>query len=386
MSNEQLTAAAVALQANATQFFDEVTRLKGLFGTFPPDEETVITIGPNGDFLDLEAAWLSIKDKPITGPLRLQLLDGVHTVNKKLVIGPHPWARNIKLIGNTLNPALNEFQIGDGPVSDDVEDLWGIHLTGMPGMEISGFRFRGTGGASTSVGLYIRDGSYVYSQPQTMRFDDLAIGFGVNAASAWRAYELQTNGCLNGGFVADGGLIQCQESSFLGQGFGNGVGLKSQDGATVQAYDCTVDGFKFGFMSSQGAHMGCASSRAYRCEIGFLNRAASLWAYGDPAREDIGSQQCLVGFQSEGGGVLYAPDNRSENDRQAVYAGAGSNVEAVALRVLQNDTLVIPNYLASAYHIQGVDLAYIKTTPTTWLTSRSASYRSIAGTYGRVFV
>ena len=385
MSNQQLTAATVALQNNATQFFDEAERLKGLFGTFPPGEETVFTVGPNGDYADLEAAWLVVKDKPITGPMRLQLEDGVHNLNKRLVIGPHHWARNIKIIGNTLNPALCEFQIGDGPTGD-VDELWGLHLTGMPGMEISGFRFRGLGAASTSIGLYIRDGSYVYSQPQTMRFDDLAIGFGVNAASAWRAYELQVTGCLNGGFVADGGLIQCQQSTFLGQGFGAGVGLKSQDGATVQAYDCSADGFKFGFMSSQGAHMGCASSRAYRCEIGFLNRAASLWAYGDSIRTDIGSAECLVGFQSEGGGVLYAPNNRSENDRQAVYAGAGSNVEAASLRVVQNDTSVIPSYVSSVYHIQGAELSYIDTSPTAWDSTRSSSYRSTTGTYGRVSI
>jgi hypothetical protein len=380
MSLEQLTNAAVQLQLTASK----LDALQNLFGTFPPGQETVFTIGANADFADLKSAWAALKDKPITGPMRLQVLDGTQTYNERVVIGPHPWARNIRIIGNTLNPAMAVIEVGDGPVSDNPEDLWGIHLVGMPGVEMSGFTFRGTGAASTSMGFYARDGSYVYSQPQTMRFENLALGFGVNAASAWRAHQLTTTGCLNAGFAADGGLIQCQLSTFTGQGFGLGVGLKSQDGATVQAYDCTSDGFQFGFFSSSGSHMGVGDSRGLRCEIGFLNRAASLWAHMSLDRVDVGSAECLVGFQSEGGGMIYAENLRSENDRQAIFAGRASSVTALRSRIVQNNTAVIPSYLASAYHIQGDELSMIQTSPTSWQTSRSSSYRSTVATYGRV--
>ena len=380
MSFEQLTNAAVMLQTTAAK----LDALQALFGTFPPGQETVFTIGANADFTDLKTAWAAVKDKPITGPMRLQVLDGTQTFNERVVIGPHPWARNIRIIGNTLNPAMTVIEMGDGPASDDPEDLWGVHLVGMPGVEVSGFTFRGTGAASSSMGFYARDGSYVYSQPNTMRFENLALGFGVNAASAWRAHQLITTGCLNAGFAADGGLIQCQQSSFNGQGFGLGVGLKSQDGATVQAYDCTSDGFKFGFFSSSGSHMGVGDSRGHRCEVGFLNRAASLWAYMSDDRDDVGSAECLVGFQSEGGGMIYAENLRSENDRQAIYAARASSVTAPSARIIETNEAVIPSYSSTAYHIQGEDLSMIDADPVAWQSNRSSSYRDTTGQYSKI--
>jgi len=381
MSLETLTAAAIALQQSNAKLTD----LENLFGTFPPGRETVFTIGANAHYPDLKTAWAAVKDKPITGPLALRVLDGVQTFNERVVIGPHPWARNIRILGNTLNPAMTAIEIGDGPTSDNPEDLWGVHLVGMPGVEVSGFDFRGTGVTSTSMGLYARDGTYVYSQPQTLRFQDLALGFGVNAASAWRAHQITVTGCLNSGFAADGGLIQCQQSTFRGHGFGNGVGLKSQDGATVQAFDCTAEGFKFGYFSSSGSHMGVGDSRSQRCEIGFLNRASSLWAHMSADREDVGSQECLVGFQSEGGGTIYSENLRSENDRQAIYAAKASSVTAKRARIHQNNTGVIPSYSASVYHMQGEDLAMIDAQNTNWQSNRSSTYRTTIGTYGRIY-
>jgi|GEM_PF-1931017 len=378
---DQLVNATTQLQASS----QKLDQLQGLFGTFPPGQETVFTIGANAHYPDLKTAWAAVKDKPITGPMRLQVLDGVQTFNERVVIGPHPWARNIRIVGNTLNPAMCRIEIGDGPVSDDPEELWGIHLVGMPGVEISGFEFVGTGAASTSIGLYIRDGSYVYSQPQTIRFRDLETGFGVNAASAWRAHELTAQGCLNGGFTADGGLIQCAGSIFTGRGRGNGVGLKAQDGATVQSYDCTVGDYRFGFFSSSGAHIGCGDSRASRCDVGFMNRSASFWAFMASEREDVGSFECLVGYQAEEGGVIRAAQLRSENDRQSIFAGYASSVFAERARIHQDNTNVIPDYLASAYHMQGLALATIAATGTDWQSNRSSTYRTTIGTYGRIF-
>lgn len=382
MSLEQLTNAAVMLQTTSAK----LDALQDLFGTFPPGQETVFTIGANADFPDLKTAWAAVKDKPITGPMRLQILDGTQTYNERVVIGPHPWARNIRIIGNTLNPAMTVIEVGDGPASDSPEELWGIHLVGMPGVEMSGFTFRGTGAASTSIGLYVRDGSYVYSQPLTMRFENLALGFGVNAASAWRAHQLTTTGCLNAGFAADGGLIQCQLSNFTGQGRGIGVGLKSQDGATIQSYDCTADGFQFGFFSSSGAHIGCGDSRAYRCDAGFITRSASFWAHMSVDREDVGSFECLVGYQAEEGGVLRAENMRSQNDRQAGYAGHHSSLFVNRPRIRETSTALIPNYLASAYIFQGQDVCMIYAESASWITSRSSSYRVSVASYGRSYI
>ncbi len=381
MSLEQLTNAAVQLQATAAK----LDALQDLFGTFPPGQETVFTIGANADFPDLKAAWAAVKDKPITGPMRLQVLDGTQTFNERVVIGPHPWARNIRIIGNTLNPAMTVIEIGDGPASDDPEELWGVHMVGMPGVEMSGFTFRGTGAASTSMGFYARDGSYVYSQPRTMRFENLALGFGVNAASAWRAHQLITTGCLNAGFAADGGLIQCQLSTFTGLGFSRGVGLKSQDGATIQAYDCTADNFQFGFFSSSGAHIGCGDSRAYRCDAGFITRSASFWAHMSTDREDVGSFECLVGFRAEEGGVLRAENMRSENDLQAGYAGHHSSLFVNKPRIHQTDTALVPNYSASAYYFQGQDVCMIYAESSVWNTARNSAYQSSVGSYSRVY-
>ncbi len=378
----ELAAATAALNANAQTYFDKLEELKQIFGEYPADGTTV-EVSPTGDFNTLAEAWAGIRDHHITGPLTIQLDNSVHVINKREVLGPHPWAGNIRIIGNVAAPQSCTIQIEDSAAGIDTEDpnaVHGLELKGFNGIELSGMKFRGSGAASTALGLAATDGSAIYSQPGTLLFEDLSLGAYVNNAKL-DAYGLQTTNCYNGVLAGDGGLLRCMGSQFAGQAYGTGVGLKATDGSVIQCYEALVTNFDFGLMAVSGAHMGSSCATARDCFTGFYSRAASHWSYGDNTRTDYGSDQCYYGYRSEEGGNVYAPYARSMNCRQALFADWHAFIQARYVNVQENNTALVPSYSGSAYHIQANRNSTIHADNVTWAsTQRSTSYRSNAGT------
>lgn len=386
MTAEALTAAAAALVAataaqeeNATKFFDETGRLKGLFGTYPPGLETVVTFGDGTDHADLASLWESIKNKPITGPLRIQFPMGTHIIDHREVIGPHPWASNVRFIGDTANPSNCKIQILNGGGTTEY-DINGLEFSGMNGLEISGFEVYGAGVSSNALGIAITNGSKVYMEPDTMVFKDLDLGVFVTRHSHLDASNLLMTGNANGLLADDNGLVNMKYSDITGRGDDTGVGIKAQSGSVIQAYDSDISDFESGAMSAQGGHVGCGSSRISDCWNGHYARAASLNAFGDSGRTDTGSIRCVYGYRADAGGVIHADHARSLNDRTGFFADGGAAIWCQASTITQNDAGAVPAADPNAvYHIRADESSYIRTKTTTWDTNRLAGQEAVAG-------
>jgi hypothetical protein len=93
-----------------------------------------------------------------------------------------------------------------------------------------------------------------------------------------------------------------------------------------------------------------------------------------------------VGYQAEEGGVLRAENMRSQDDRQAGYAGHHSSLFVNKPRIHQTSTALVPNYSASAYYFQGQDVCMIFAQSAYWNTARSSSYRVSVASYGRSYI
>ncbi len=379
MTIEALSSAAAALQEVVATFQAETDRLKSLFGSYPPGVETVLTFGDGTDYPEFWDLWETIKDKPVTGPLRIQFPAGTHFIDRRMIVGPHPWAQNIRFIGDTTNPENVKLHILNGGGTHK-KKINGFELNGMIGSEFSGFQIEGAGVGSDALGLAITNGSQIYSQDGTLIVKDLDLGIWVNGAAYLDTKEMTFTGCENGIWAHDGGLVSMPSSTFVGRGRTTGVAIKAADGSTIQCASCQVSEFKKGIISTTGAHIGSEQSFIQNCESGFISSAASHWSYGTSGLTDYGTSQCDIGYEVDAGGNLYVNWAHSENDTTAFYADSGGVIWATNAKIIQNDTNLVPAAVPDDhYHIQADEFAYIHTAPTTWDTTRDPLKQSVAG-------
>lgn len=375
-----LTNATNALLAANLRLSDILSLLEDTYSGFPANTETVMTFGAGTEYATFEDLWNYLADKTIAGPLRVQIPDGVHVLDKPLQIGPHPWARNIRFIGNLISPSNVIFQVLNGPEVSSHAEMNGLHFVGMQGTELSGVTFTGSGAGSTSLGLGVEQGTYLYSQDGSVHFQGLDTGFFVNEASAWQSLSMTIQTCLNGGHVADGALLRAANTSFLGRGYGEGVGLKCQDAGVVQAYEATADGYQFGFYADSSGHIGVGNSAVYRCTSGYYCRAGTIFNFSSADRDDIGAFECRQGYDAQSGGRIFATRSRSENCRSPLLARNASFIDATNHRVVENDTGKVPDYSATAYFFDAGDLCLIRADSATWTKVRDNTYKSTTGT------
>jgi len=101
------------------------------------EDRTIIHVGADGDFPDLQSAWDSVRGKRIAAPLVFKLKKGVHTINKGIYLSHPPIGNNIYIEGEISNP--DDVSI----TANYAESTDIICVDGVPALHINGLTIKG---------------------------------------------------------------------------------------------------------------------------------------------------------------------------------------------------------------------------------------------------
>ncbi|MBY6045811.1 hypothetical protein [Phaeobacter italicus] len=380
---EQLTAASVRLQQTADLFQQGAEKINNLFLQFPPDMITTHTVGPDGTYPDLEAAWLAIKDVPIFGKLVLKVLPDHPDIDKRVVIGPHAYASNLSIEGEPGNPSAVNLTVLDSAGDPPSRRLAnGIEFSGMVGMRLNGIKFVGSGTGSNVVGLSIFDGSYILSDEGTVEFEGLNLGVFAKGG-VWDTKGVKSVGCDSVVYAEDGGVVLMNDSDLTGNGPGTGAGLRANGSGHIDAGSTRFAQFRIAALAAAGGTLDAGNHQVEDCWMGMCAKGGTVTCTGDGAGS-AKAARCQFGYYGEEAGQMRAEGVTAENCRQAAYATGQASLKMNNTRIIENNTALVPNYSSNAYFFEAVLAGFIETGGTSYQHQRSSSYRIRATSNGYI--
>lgn len=356
------------------------------------EDTTLITVGVDKDFPDIQSAWDSLFGKVVAAPVTIQVDDGVYET-KKIVLRYQPYAENIKILGNTANPALCVLDIK--PSDDDARPI-GVAVVNIRGVTISGFTFKnatvagGVLGQTGGVGLSLNLHSRVVSNSDTLIFENCDTGIRVGTQSFGAFLGARFTNCGQGGNVNEGSYGIFGRANVVGPGWDPApgtprpYGLFCQQGSFCSGQDAVVTDCYQGIVAfGGGSGIWCRGARVENCRHGFLAQWGGLMdaqisiSPGSLAQDPDGvgcrAVGCEDGFYAVHTGQIFCQRSVADACNYGFRAERGGHLRADASSAL--------NSAIRAYHVGDNSALYALATQAN-LSGNAADYLLATGVQG----
>ena len=240
-----------------------------LLGVSEP--KTLITVGQDADFKDLQAAWNSIKGKHLNHALTIQIKPGSYEVTTPIVLTNPPTGANVIITGDINNPEKTVFNanyLGSNPI---------IQLQDIPEIDLQGFCIKGNDFEKTA--LYLSN-SKANLKSHSIQLANVRLGLSLTLNATAHCDGVVISNCLIGVYNdfnsvvrADNLSVECVPSQT------NTVGMSSALGGITYANNSTIVNAYRGLNTSTHSVMYLTNMTVKNCDIGVLASIRSyIWA------------------------------------------------------------------------------------------------------------
>lgn len=284
------------------------------------DAPLTLTVGLDQEFLDIQAAWESLKGKVIIADVTIAVIDGTHPTIPMTLSG-QPYADRIRIIGNVAAPENCVLQYLPPQGSPPIGLSGLITVEAVSTLNISGFTLHGGVAAPAGFGLLVTNRAQVESDGNSIIIDGCETAVRVENGGVYTTLLLRTVNCQDGVLV-DAARAILPLANFSGGG--GGAALKVINTGFCEAEKAQAAGFSRGYVSQydsllfvKGA-VADVSSSGFSCRWGGrlnANRAAD----GTAARAINAEEE---GFAVEEDGVMQCEQATAENIEERGFIAA----------------------------------------------------------------
>ncbi len=296
MSDQQIIDLGNQINAYGVQHTDKMAALEAARlaaqsvadNIFAP-QNTVLNVGPNGDFADIITAWYSLRGKLLGGLVTIKVENGIHLVPESLYFHHHdaPNAGKVQIIGNLADPAQCVLKLV--PQNDGHSE--GVIFRGVKGLTFGGFKIVGNAAdfAELHRGIYL-DHAEVFVPDNSLIIEHTYMGIEAYTNSVMIAPRLQILNSTRG-IRADASFLNLHALKCINDvPNNNGVAIQPYVGGQVFAYAAVLDGFNHGVQAIYSAQFVGSGVTVKNAAVGFeSSNGSEVYAVG-ASFENVASQ------------------------------------------------------------------------------------------------